>query len=216
MKKENSKLYLSNKGMVTTDFLFSFILVSMFTALLFAMCYSFTIVEVTQYIAYSASRAAISGNKTFSDQRARAQSKVDELLSNPVFAPLLKNGWFNVTVQDMKLGQDPSDYYSSPKDMSITGSPSNVDYYLPDSGVRLRLEAKVLEMNLGLLGKIESETGKGFALTVGSKLFREPNQDECHSLIKSRYQRILELDDLYQQIAGPSLSEAVPMEDAGC
>lgn len=213
MKKSNLK---SNAGMMTADFIFSFLLACLFTAFLFAMCFSFTVVEVVQYISYSATRAALPSHKDFESQRQRALEKVNSLVNNQILVTLLKNGWFNVTLKDMRLGQDSSDYYSSEYNMEPIGGPSSVPYHIPAAGVRLNLEAKILEMNLGPLGKIESDTGNGFSLTLGSMMFREPSQKECVDLIRQRYQKILNLDPLYSSIATPTSSSAFPMEDTGC
>ena len=215
-RMQSAKQISNDSGMVTTDFLFSFILASMFTAFLFAMCFSFTVIEVVQYISYSASRAALPSNKNFEAQRRRAETKVNSLINNNILNTLLKNGWFNVTIKDMRLGQDASDYYSSEYKMEPIQGSSPVPFYIPAAGVRLNLEAKILEMNLGPIGKIESETGNGFSLTIGSMLFREPNQKECLDMIKARYQKILNLDPKYQSIASPGVGSALPMEDNGC
>ncbi len=212
MMNKSSNPFLSNSGMVTTDFIFSFILSCMFTAFLFAMCFSFTIIEVVQYISYSATRAAVPSHKDFETQRGRAQSKVDSLVNNRILNTLLKNGWFNVTIKDMRLGENPGDFYDEYRRTAPIGN----NFYVPAAGVRLNLEAKILSMNLGLLGKIESETGNGFSLTIGSMLFREPSQKECMDLIRSRYQRILSLDTKYNSIAGNAVSASFPMEDTGC
>ena len=216
MRNQKTKIILTNSGMITADFLFSFLLASMFTAFLFAMCFSFTVIEVVQYISYSATRAAIPSNKDFEAQRRRAEKKVNSLVNNNILNTLLKNGWFNVTIKDMRLGQNASDYYSSEYKMEPIAGSSPVPFFIPASGVRLNLEAKILEMNLGPFGKIESDTGNGFSLTVGSMLFREPNQRECIDLMKRRYQQILSLDPKYQSIAGPGMASALPMEDNGC
>lgn len=214
MKQMSKSILRSNKGMVTTDFIFSFMLASLFTAFLFAMCFSFTIIEVVQYISYSASRAALPSNKDFEAQRLRAQTKVDSLVNNNVLNSLLRNGWFNVTVRDMRLGETASDFYSSEYQMEPI--PGAVPFYIPAAGVRLNLEARILSMNLGPLGRIESETGNGFSLTLGSMLFREPNQRECMDVIRQRYQQILNLDPRYGSIAGAAASASFPMEDTGC
>lgn len=203
--------------MVTTDFLFSFLLASMFTAFLFAMCFSFTIIEVVQYISYSATRAALPSNKDFDSQRQRAENKVNSLVNNNILTALLKNGWFNVTIKDMRLGQNPSDFYENEYQMiPIPGPAGDKEFSVPAAGVRLNLEAKILQMNLGPLGKIESETGNGFSLTLGSMMFREPSQKECLDMIQARYQKILSLDTKYALIAAPASTSAVPMEDTGC
>ena len=215
-KTKKNKLIQNESGMVTTDFMFSFILASMFTCFLFAMCYTFTVIEIVQYISYSATRAALPSNKTFEAQKSRATTKVTQLISNQVLAPLFQNGWFGVTIKDMKLGEDSADFNSTEYKMDPIGGASPVPFYVPAAGVRLNLQVKLLEMNLGPLGKIESDNGNGFALTLGSMMFREPSQQECNDLIKQRYQKILNLDQLYNSIAGPAVQSAVPMEDTGC
>lgn len=215
-RTQSVKHISSRSGMVTADFLFSMLLAGMFTAFLFAMCFSFTVIEVVQYISYSATRAALPSNKDFSAQRRRAETKVNSLINNNILNTLLKNGWFNVTIKDMRLGQDSSDYYSSEYKMEPIQGASPVPFYIPAAGVRLNLEAKILEMNLGPLGKIESDTGNGFSLTIGSMLFREPNQKECSDMIRARYLKILALDPKYQGIASPASASAMPMEDNGC
>ena len=202
MQKMSKPILRSNKGMVTTDFIFSFLLASMFTAFLFAMCFSFTVVEVVQYISFSATRAALPSNKDFDAQRNRAQAKVDSLVNNNILTALLRNGWFNVTVRDMRLGETASDFYSSEYQMEPIGGASPTPFYIPAAGVRLNLEARILTMNLGPLGRIESESGNGFSLTLGSMMFREPNQRECMDQMRQRYQ--------------PSANASMPMEDTGC
>lgn len=216
MINKSSNPLLSNSGMVTADFIFSFLLSCMFTAFLFAMCFSFTVIEVVQYISYSATRAAIPSHKNFESQERRARAKVDSLVNNNILNTLLKNGWFNVTIKDIRLGQDASDFYGKEYGMDPIRGDSPVEFFVPASGVRLNLEAKILNMNLGPLGKIESETGNGFSLTIGSMLFREPSQKECMDLIRTRYQRILSLDPKYNSIAGGAVGTSFPMEDTGC
>lgn len=208
-KKKN--LILNEDGVVTTDFIFSFFLAFMFMAFLFAMCFSFTVVEIGQYISYSAIRAAIPSHKDFESQRTRAETKANSLIANPVLSPFFRNGWFELSVLDMRLGENSSDYYASEYNDTGFG-----EWRIPAAGVRLNLKARVLELNLGPLGKIESDTGDGFNLTLASLLFREPNQRECQTLMQRRYQQIISKSPLYGPIASPSSGQAVPMEDTGC
>lgn len=44
----------NTSGFVTAEFIFSFLLASLMTTLLFALCFAFTVVEVSQYISFSA------------------------------------------------------------------------------------------------------------------------------------------------------------------
>lgn len=205
-----TKILKSSSGFVTADFIFSFLLSAMMTTLLFALCFSFTVVEISQYISFSTIRAAIPARKNFDEQRARIDEKFQQLSSNPVLRPLLTNGWFTLGLRDVRLYEDPNDNYEE-YDQGGT--------IIPTAGVRLTLTAHILNLNLGPFGRIESESGNGFNLTVGSLLFREPTQVECQSLIESRYRRILELSDGYPILGNVGLSGEgayFPMEDNGC
>lgn len=200
----------SSSGFVTADFVFSFLLSAMMTTLLFALCFSFTIIEISQYIAFSANRAATPARKNFDEQRARVDEKFQQLTTNPVLQPLLTNGWFSLALRDVRLQEDPNDNY---EEYNQGGT------IVPTSGVRLTLTAEILNLNLGPFGRIESETGDGFNLTIGSLLFREPTQEECQSLIRTRYERILQLSESYPtlgSVGSTSENGYFPMEDNGC
>lgn len=217
MMMTKKKSISAQSGFVTADFLFSFLLASMLTTFLFAMCFSFTVIEIAQYISFSSTRAALPAHKTPEDQQRRAQAKVDALLAHPELVPLLTNGWFELKLKDMRLGRNPSDFY----DQYESAQRNEVGgFYIPSAGVRLNLTAKILNLNLGPLGKLESESGNGFNLTLGSMMFREPSQDECMQLIRERYRKIVNPSDssgaVYSTIATPTMDSYVPMEDNGC
>jgi hypothetical protein len=219
MRRAPKRILSSEAGVVTTDFIFSFFLAFMFVAFLFAMCFSFTVIEVGQYITYSATRAAIPSHVNFQKQKERADFKRDQLLSHPILSPLFRNGWFELTPLDIRLGENSTDVYEQEYDQKRFGL--NSTYVIPAAGVRLNLRAKILELNLGPLGKIESESGNGFNLTLASLLFREPNQDDCQTMIRGRYQLLIQSPNQpgptpYQQLGGPLVNQYVPMEDSGC
>jgi hypothetical protein len=205
-----NKILRSSSGFVTADFVFSFLLSAMMTTLLFALCFSFTVIEISQYIAFSSNRAAIPARKNFDEQRGRVDEKFQQLSNNPVLRPLLTNGWFTLALRDVRLQEDPNDNYD---EYNQGGS------IVPTSGVRLTLTAQILNLNLGPFGRIESETGDGFSLTIGSLLFREPTQTECQNLIRTRYTRILELSDSYPVLGSVGSTDEngyFAMEDNGC
>ena len=81
-------------------------------------------------------------------------------------------------------------------------------------GVRANLVSKVLSMKLPLIGKTSDEDN-GFSTKVASILIREPTQEECQNLIKSRYSALMGLDNRYQPYSNHQ-SDYVAMEDNGC
>lgn len=202
----------NTSGFVTAEFIFSFLLASLMTTLLFALCFAFTVVEVSQYISFSATRAAIPARKNYAEQRARIDTQYQRLVTNPVIAPLLNNGWFTLAVRDIRFNETPNDDFRSEYDRTNA-------ILLPAAGLRLTLTAHILNLNLGPLGRLESETGNGFSLTLATLLFREPTMEECQSLIQTRYQRVLNLDGNYPTLGSAGLSgngAYYPMEDNGC
>ncbi len=54
--------YTSQSGMITVDFLFAFVLVMGFAAILFSLSMTLTVAEVTQYATYTAARAYTAGH----------------------------------------------------------------------------------------------------------------------------------------------------------
>ena len=208
MKNQKS----NTSGFVTADFIFSFLLASMMTTLLFGLCFTFTVIEIAQYISFSATRSAIPAHKSHDDQKRRAERKYDQLISNSVIKPLLNlnNGWFTLALdpRDIKLNENPNDDFRD----EYSGDPSPV--IVPAAGVKLTLTANILNLNLGPLGRIESETGNGFNLKIGTLLLREPTQQECQKLIESRYGRIQGLEPRYSMLG--NASSYFPMEDNGC
>ncbi len=217
MKKVKRKPYSNNAGFITVEFTFAFLVATMLSALLFAMCFTFTVIEIGQYISFSATRAAIVAHKSYDDQRQRGEAKLNALLGHPEILPLISNGWFELSLRDIRLGQNSSDYYNEDyQPSSPLKGKAGGEFFVPASGFRLNLKAKILELRLGPLGNIESEEGDGFNLTIATLLFREPSQAECQSSIAARYNQVLNLDQGYASLASQYASDYVPMEDNGC
>lgn len=212
-KKTNTfRILVNEKGFLAADFLFSIVIASGLCVVFFCVTFTLSMVEVGQYIAYSVTRAHMAGHKTQDDQEKAAKTKFNSLQKNKVLNPLFSNGWFEITNLDVRgagtTGKDFSERYPG------EGEPSRG---VPQVGVRLNFEAKMLDIKVPLLGSTDPE-GNGFKTFLTGLMIREPTVEECQNQIKNdRYKAILGLDPRFEQIAGSaSESEYVPMEDNGC
>lgn len=202
----------NSKGFLSADFLFSIVIASCLCAVFFSLSFTLSMVEIGQYIAFSVSRAHAAAHKTQEDQEKAAKDKFASLQKNKVLAPLFSNGWFEIGALDIRGGgpggKDFGDRYPKPGD-GTRG--------VPQTGIRLNFEAKLLDLKVPLLGPTDPD-GNGFKAFLTGLMIREPTTKECRDQIKTqRYKAILNLDKRFEGIAGTgSQKDYIPMEDNGC
>lgn len=202
----------NNRGLVSADFIFSFVVAAGVFVVLFALTFTFSMVEVAQYIVFSASRAHAAAHVDQDQQEQMGKDKFKELIDNKVLASLFKNSsWFALTNLDLRGG--------GPKGKTFNDEYSGYNDRIPFIGARADFEAKALNMRVGLLGNTASDDG--YKAKITAFLIREPTQKECMELqIKNRYRAILELDQRYKGNGTTNalnhVTEYIPMEDNGC
>lgn len=206
-------LIANERGIIFADFIFALVIAAGASIVLFALTFTFSMVEVAQYVVFSASRAYAAGGLDNDAQKQRGQDKFNELIKNAELAPLLagQGHWFALTGLELKGGKDADGTFED-----YAGYEDRV----PFVGARANFEAKLLNLNIPLLGKTDAE-GNGFNAKITAFLIREPTQKECWDLqIKQRYTNILNLDSRYKGSgttnAAGSAGKYVPMEDNGC
>lgn len=216
----------NQKGMLSADFLFSMILACLLSMMLLALASTYSVVEIAQYVAFSAARAHASADVEISDQKRKAAAKFAQLVNNPVLKPLLQSEhWFHVSLKDIKsggntaTGGNPQDNYGDQYPVQIISAEREM--FIPAVGLRLDFEAKILNMRLGQLGNSGDNEGAGFHAIITGFLIREPTQKECQDLMTetNRYQKIIGLDGRFSNILsknGNASGKYIPMEDNGC
>jgi hypothetical protein len=132
-------------------------------------------------------------------------------------APFFSNGWFEVSGGDsVEIKTGNGNYNSSSNGSFRTEYPAvqgqNREIW---TGVRTKFVAKILTMNLPMLGSTTPDDSEGLQTRIMSVLIREPTQDECQSFMRDRIQKIIGLDSRYSQY-GSGNSDYAPMEDNGC
>lgn len=205
----------NQKGFVTTEFLIAIVIAFGLTVLTFSLSITLSVVEVSQYAVFSASRAHAAANYDVAAQRKAAQMKFKSLISGPALAPLFGNEWFAI---------------SSPEQLDIRsgtgtnagGNPNFVqDYGGSDAfpnmqGVRATLTAKILQMKLPLIGNITPDDD-GFVTKLNAVLLREVSQKECQDFMEKRGDALWTFDgeNRFSKFK-KSTSIPTPWEDNGC
>ena len=185
--------------------------------ILFAMTTTLTVIEVSQYIAFSVSRAHLAGHHTVADQQKAARDKFKELTGGQTakhISAFLKSNWFELSLEGLKSGgaNNPGDLYS---EYTLT----EADDRIAKTGVRLNLEVKILNMNLAFLGS--TKQSDPYVAKLTGLLIREPTSEECMSGLKdNRYRAILTKANggLFNSFAPiqSTMDKYFPMEDNGC
>lgn len=213
IKPTAGKFIKNNRGMLSADFIFSLVIAAGLSMVLFAMTFTFTMAEVSQYVVFSASRAYAAGHVDGDAQEDMGRSKFDELLKNPQLAPLLgstSGPWFELKSLELRGASPNSSFEDYP----------GYNDRIPFVGARAEFVTRLLSLKIPLLGRTDPD-GEGFKAKLTAFLIREPTQSECWNLqVKQRYSNIIKLDSRYAGSnttnAAGSVSKYIPMEDNGC
>jgi len=217
MKAVKLKNRQNQKGFLTADFLISLVIAITVSMMLFALCFTLSTVEVAQYVAFSVARSYSVGNVDIKSQKIKAQSKFDQIMKATTFGQLFNKqyGWFELSNLEIKTGENQEQFDEYPLSAS--------DNRLPQTGVRLTFKAKILNFQVGPLGKSSDQNDGNFSTKITGLLFREPTMEECQDQMKvnSRYKAIKELDKRFEQLLQAQSTKAddsayLPMEDNGC
>ena len=182
MTKQPARNILKNqKGMLTLDFIFASIMMFTFSAILFRFAITFVVVEITQYATFASARSFFAAHKNEDEQRRVGKEKFEKLVRDPnsILGNFFRNEWFEIG--DVEL-----------KDFSAEFSQTAGEDSDTFVGARANLVAKVLSMNIPLLG---STTDDDLGTQVSSYLMREPTEKECEDFTKSRFKQIQALKD---------------------
>ncbi len=175
----------NERGSLTIDFLFATVLVMGVSGLLFALCFTLTVVEISQYIAFASSRTYYGSHFNEQTQTAQAEQKFNQLLYDSPWKVLFKKeGWFKLTY--INTGDFREDY---PNDIQN----DNASFW----GTVVELESKVLDFKIPFYGSTNPEDN-AFKAKVTSFLGREPSSEECINFSNERFDEIKKLNSKFQ------------------
>lgn len=211
-KKPATNRLRNERGIMTVDFIFGMVLVLGFTVLLFSLSMTLTMVEVTQYITFSAARNYGFANISQAEQESAGAQKFGQLISHPTFAPMYRNGWFVLQEQpDIgHIGSQFPEYEANLSDKNMF------------HGVGTQFTAKMLDFKIPFYGSTSNIDGggeSGFKSYIASYTWREVTDQECNDFEIARWPAIAALRS---QTGGSgyathsSLAKAFPIPDNGC
>lgn len=204
MKKPLSRknILKNQRGILTLDFIFAALMMFTFSAIIFRFAITFTAVEIAQYATFASARAFFAAHKNEDEQRRLGTEKFNKLVRDPqsALSTLFRNDWFELSDVEIK------DYSS---EFSQTPAGEDSDTFV---GARTNLLAKVLSMNIPLLG---NTTEDDLGTQVSSYLMREPTEEECLDFTEQRFQRIQQLKNGFSTGYVQQNAYAVMMDD-GC
>ncbi len=201
----------NERGILTLDFIFALLLGMGFAMVFFALTLTLSLMEVTQYISFAVARTALGAHETRAEQSALGNRKYAELRDRPIFKNIFGRGWFRLPAQpdygnpesgfNVEYGSDPND--------------DNETFF----GARIRIEARILDITIPLLGSSKTQSETGFA-NVQTFLGREVTTTECREQFnRARWTSIIALDPAYQNVnsTGANPAAAVGLiTDNGC
>ncbi|MEK6772657.1 MAG: hypothetical protein AABY64_01845 [Bdellovibrionota bacterium] len=211
IKNQKQNRLNNNAGFLSADFLFSIVIGITVSMMLFALCFTFSTIEISQYVAFSVSRAHMAGHDDPDKQTLMANNKYEYLTKKTMIGLLFRpNSWFELRKPDIRSGLD---------NRTFGADYEYKDDRVPQTGVRLDFVAKILNFNVAFLGK-SSEDDKPFTARVTGLLFREPSSKECREQMKNinRYSAILNLDRRFGVLDSSRGNNPAyfPLEDNGC
>ncbi|MCB0350136.1 MAG: hypothetical protein KDD38_03065 [Bdellovibrionales bacterium] len=208
-------------GFITVDYLFAFFLVSGFSLAIMTFSATLSMVEVVQYMTFASARNYFAGNLTEPKQREAAATKFFELKADPVIAPLLNGGWFDVPDDSYIVDFNIPEKYPNFKNYS--GNPDINLFH----GVIVTFNAKILDFQIPFFGSTKSgnldseDSAKGFTTYITSFLGREPSFRECNEFFnEKRWEYIKQLPTSKVGAVGYGAAEGdsdyIVINDNGC
>jgi hypothetical protein len=196
----------NQNGLMTLDFMFSFILIGAFSAVLFAVSITLSVTEIAQYIVFASARNYYAGHLALTDQQKEGQAKYAALLQNSSFKPLFSGNWFTLS-KTVDLSDHNADY-PQPYD-------EDTDTFV---GAQAIFTAPVLKFSVPFLGST-STNDQTFSTKISAWLMREPTSQECTAFNANRWNLIQALQSKYGQTATSSQNSALvyaTVTDNGC
>jgi hypothetical protein len=186
--------FRNEKGFITLDFVFASLLIFGLSSVIFSFGMTLSIVEVVQYMSFASARQYNLAHLDEPNQRQRAEAHYQNLISNPIFRPLVENGWFEVG--QVQLG-DHNDLFEPE---------AGYDNFW---GARIPFSAPILYKRIPFVGTTGQDRN-AFQTTVQSFLAREPTFVECRDFMDQRRQAFANI------FGQTNADEAHIMMDNGC
>ncbi len=204
------KVFLSNKGSLTLQFLLGFILCLGFIMFFAVMSFTIIATSITQYITYASARQLFLGMQEKEEQIENAKKKYAMLAHGSHGAQESFKGLFNPTGQGFSFALFEVNRPENLSVGSIAGEGGRFNNKKFFYGVYTTFIPKVLEIKT-LFGA----TVGPFKTGIGSYLGREPSTRECENFNQKRGRAVA--GNGFNTVSANIFESAYnPVEDNGC
>jgi hypothetical protein len=209
----------NQSGQILIEFMIAISITFGLFILFFALTYTFSTIEVAQYVVFSATRAQSAGNMTAAAAKAAGAQKLNFLVTkNTGLAPMFNPNWFEFGANpDQRLGNALGGTFSS-----LAGN-SGGNYLQSYTGMSVPFVSNLLSMGVkvpfisGGNSSAAATDSSAFSTHINVMMIREPAIDECQQFWSLRVQQM-------KKYGFPSSSGQYPMnpsayyptEDNGC
>ncbi len=184
MPSSSKKNLKNQKGILTIDFIFSFMMVMGLFQLFYVISYTFMVAHLTQYITFASARMFFAGHIDVQSQAALAEKKFTDLTQNTSMSSFYRRAFKISNFEAREFTEIVAPY------------PERQKYV----GVRVNFISNILDFNVPLLGRTNSELdGQAFSADFSAFLYREPTATECFRFIEDRAKAILDLNARFGQ-----------------
>lgn len=174
----------NQKGVLTIDFIFSFLMVFGLFQLFYVLTYTLMVAHLTQYITFASARMYFAGHISTQAQESLARTKFENLTQNTPISAFFRRDF---AVSDFQAREFNEFSVPAPERQKFVG-------------VKVNFISRVLDFNVPLLGRTSSELqGQSFSADIGSYLYREPTSVECFRFMEDRPAAILNLNGKYNR-----------------
>ncbi len=192
MKKQERQrslhLLFSQKGSLTVQFIFAFMLVFGFIICFFYLSLTLVVGELVQYATYSSSRYLSLSHERVEEQRSASQIKYNTLLFG---GGIFKSGFFGAIDADDKpfnLQRNIQNSAGLGLNSALPGMQMGRNLFY---GVWTEFQPKGLSLKVPFWGdSVQGSEPNLFDSVIGSYLGREPSQQECENFAKDRWRMI--------------------------
>lgn len=171
----------NEKGQLVAEFLFAITIGFGLFILFFVMCFTFSTIEVSQYVVYSAARTHAAGNLDRETQKQEAIKKFNALRNSEALKSLYTGDWYTFgPIEDNMFRQGTSETYSPEFSNQTSGTDEYKKVFV---GLSVPFEAKIMAMRIPFIstgGDPEDDTSI-FKTNINTMLLREISQVECQT-----------------------------------
>lgn len=205
----------NQKGQLTTEFIFAIVIAFGLFTLFFAMTYTFSVIEISQYVVYASARTHAASNLDKETQRQEGMKKFQSLVNSNGLKSLYSGSWFVFgPVSEQMFRQGEGENFSNELSRPSTG---NDEYLKVFVGLSVPFEAKIISsaMAIPFISSVSGDDDAAvFKTNINTMMIREISHKEC--LKHMGEDRRAALKGLVSGAAYYKVDKYFRMEDNGC